>query len=86
MARYIRYLRYLRYLGYLCYLRYYTQVLKWLVLTVAEEPQRVFYRIDVSGAHPIHALLLANSPPALDLSIDLFRCGARAGADGVAAF
>jgi hypothetical protein len=46
--------------------------LEWLVMRVAEEPQRVFWRRDASGAQPILALSIANTPAALKLVNKLF--------------
>lgn len=41
--------------------------IRWLVHKVAEEPNRVFYRRDASGALPLHALAISNTPSALVL-------------------
>ena len=47
------------------------EVLRWLVLRIAAEPQRIFWRRDSSGGYPIHALLIANNAAAMELSRDV---------------
>ncbi|KAL1507839.1 hypothetical protein AB1Y20_007447 [Prymnesium parvum] len=45
--------------------------IRWLIHMAAAEPQRTFYRRDASGAMPLHALAISNTPEALSLICEL---------------
>ena len=49
------------------------ELLSGLLCTIASPRQHFFFRRDASGACPIHALLIANNPEALELVLRLYR-------------
>jgi len=53
------------------------KALKWLLLRVLADPQRVFYRRDASGAYFIHGLLIANTVSALDVVMACYAAAPR---------
>jgi hypothetical protein len=49
------------------------ELLSGLLSTIAHPSHHIFFRRDASGACPIHALLIANNPEALELVMRLYR-------------